>query len=55
MKFDLIASLERWKEAGLLDPAQADRILAFEVTLPRKGPTRPIRLGVKRDGVIVPI
>ncbi|NTV73436.1 MAG: hypothetical protein HGA66_04435 [Holophaga sp.] len=29
--------------------------LWVEVTLPRKGPPRPIRLGVKRDGVIVPI
>lgn len=26
-----------------------------EVTLPRKGPPRPIRLGVKKDGQIVPV
>lgn len=40
MKFDLIASLERWKEAGLLDPAQADRILAFESAEGGRAPGR---------------
>jgi len=29
--------------------------LWVEVTLPRKGPPRPIRLGVKRDGVLSPL
>ncbi|MCP9848396.1 hypothetical protein [Cyanobium sp. Morenito 9A2] len=28
--------------------------LWVEVTLPRKGPPRPIRLGVKRNGMVVP-
>ena len=29
--------------------------LWVEVTLPKKGPPRPIRLGVKKDGVLTPI
>lgn len=29
--------------------------LWVEVTLPRKGPPRPIRLGVKKDGVLTPL
>ena len=29
--------------------------LWVEVTLPRKGPPRPIRLGVRRDGTIAPL
>ena len=29
--------------------------LWVEVTLPRRGPPRPIRLGVKKDGVLTPI
>lgn len=29
--------------------------LWVEVTLPRKGPPRPIRLGVKREGVLTPL
>jgi hypothetical protein len=28
--------------------------LWVEVTLPRRGPPRPIRLGVKKDGVMIP-
>jgi hypothetical protein len=26
-----------------------------EVTLPRRGPPRPIRLGVRRDGSLIPL
>jgi hypothetical protein len=29
--------------------------LWVEVTLPRKGPPRPIRLGVKKDGTLAPL
>ena len=29
--------------------------LWVEVTLPRKGPLRPIRLGVKKNGVLTPL
>ena len=29
--------------------------LWVEVTIPKKGPPRPIRLGVKKDGVITPL
>lgn len=29
--------------------------LWFEATIPRKGPPRPIRLGIKRDGVLTPL
>jgi hypothetical protein len=29
--------------------------LWVEVTLPRRGPPRPIRLGIKKDGVLVPL
>ena len=29
--------------------------LWVEVTLPRRGPPRPIRLGVKKDGVLTPL
>jgi uncharacterized membrane-anchored protein len=29
--------------------------LWVEVTLPKKGPPRPIRLGVKKDGVLTPL
>ena len=29
--------------------------LWVEVTLPRRGPPRPIRLGVKKDGVLTPV
>jgi hypothetical protein len=33
----------------------ADEELWAEVTLPRKGPPRPIRLAVKKDGVLTPL
>jgi len=29
--------------------------LWVEVTIPKKGPPRPIRLGVKKDGPITPL
>jgi hypothetical protein len=29
--------------------------LWVEVTLPRRGPPRPIRLAVKKDGVLTPL
>ena len=29
--------------------------LWVEVTLPRRGPPRPIRLGIKKDGVLTPL
>jgi hypothetical protein len=29
--------------------------LWFEATIPRKGPPRPIRLGIKKDGVLTPL
>jgi hypothetical protein len=28
--------------------------LWIEATIPRKGPPRPIRLGIKKDGVLTP-
>jgi hypothetical protein len=39
------------------DPSRraADEELWVEVTLPRKGPPRPIRLGVKKDGALNPL
>jgi hypothetical protein len=39
------------------DPSRrpAGEELWVEVTLPRKGPLRPIRLGVKKDGVLRPL
>lgn len=39
------------------DPStrQPGEELWVEVTLPRRGPPRPIRLGVKRDGTITPL
>lgn len=39
------------------DPSRrpAGEELWVEVTLPRKGPLRPIRLGVKKDGVLNPL
>ena len=33
----------------------ADEELWVEVTIPKKGPPRPIRLGVKKNGVITPL
>jgi hypothetical protein len=29
--------------------------LWIEATIPRKGPPRPIRLGIKKDGVLTPL
>jgi hypothetical protein len=39
------------------DPSRrpADEELWAEVTVPRKGPARPIRLGVKKNGVLTPL
>jgi hypothetical protein len=39
------------------DPSRraADEELWVEVTLPKKGPLRPIRLGVKKGGVLTPL
>jgi hypothetical protein len=39
------------------DPSRraADEELWVEVTVPRDGPPRPIRLGVKKDGVLTPV
>jgi hypothetical protein len=39
------------------DPSRrvAGEELWVEVTLPRKGPPRPIRLGVKKEGVLTPL
>ena len=39
------------------DPSQraAGEELWVEVTLPRRGPPRPIRLGVKKNGVLTPL
>ncbi len=41
----------------ITDPSQRQpgEELWVEVTLPRKGPPRPIRLGVKKDGVLTPL
>jgi hypothetical protein len=41
----------------LLDPSfrPAGEELWAEVTLPRRGPPRPIRLGVMRDGRLTPL
>ena len=41
----------------LPDPSRrvAGEELWIEATIPRKGPPRPIRLGVKKDGVITPL
>jgi len=60
-------SLMRWTDEGLIAPSAAERIhdpsirtatkeLWGEVTIPKKGPPRPIRLGVKKgDGPITPL
>lgn len=39
------------------DPTRisADEELWIEATIPRKGPPRPIRLGVKKNGVLTPL
>lgn len=39
------------------DPSrrEAGEELWVEVTVPKKGPPRPIRLGVKKDGIITPL
>jgi hypothetical protein len=39
------------------DPSRraAEEELWAEITVPRKGPPRPIQLGVKKDGVITPL
>ena len=39
------------------DPSRraADEELWAEVTVPRRGPPRPIQLGVKKDGVLTPL
>jgi hypothetical protein len=39
------------------DPSRRERgeELWVEVSVPRQGPPRPIRLGVKRDGVLTPL
>ena len=39
------------------DPSrrQADEELWVEVTVPKKGPPRPIRLGVKKNGALTPL
>jgi len=39
------------------DPSRRERgeELWMEVTVPRKGPVRPLRLGVKKDGVLTPL
>jgi hypothetical protein len=39
------------------DPSSrhADEELWIEATIPRKGPPRPIRLGVKKNGVLTPL
>jgi hypothetical protein len=34
---------------------QGGQEIWVEVTLPAKGPPRPIRMGIKKDGVIVPV
>ena len=42
---------------SVVDPSirQAGEELWVEVTVPRRGSPRPIRLGVKRDGVLTPV
>jgi hypothetical protein len=42
---------------SVADPSirKAGEELWVEVTIPRAGPPRPIRLGVKRDGVLTPL
>jgi hypothetical protein len=42
---------------SVADPSRrkAGEELWVEVTLPRRGPPRPIRLGVKKDGVLTPL
>jgi hypothetical protein len=41
----------------VLDPSRrpAGEELWVEVTVPGKGPPRPIRLGVKKDGALTPL
>jgi hypothetical protein len=48
------AQLERWRDAGLLDPDQVERIQAFEATRPDGDPTRspiPAAAGAATSGV----
>jgi hypothetical protein len=42
---------------GAVDPSRREpgEELWVEVTVPRRGPPRPIRLGVKKDGVLTPL
>ena len=42
---------------NIADPSRRERgeELWIEVTVPRKGPVRPLRLGVKKDGVLTPL
>jgi hypothetical protein len=43
---------EHVPDPSIRDPGEE---LWVEVTLPRRGAPRPIRLGVKRDGVLTPL
>jgi hypothetical protein len=39
-------------DVPILKPHEEMRV---EVTVPAKGPPRPIRLGIKKDGVLTPL
>jgi hypothetical protein len=36
-------------------PRNRGEELWIEATVPRKGPPRPVRLGIKKDGVLTPV
>jgi hypothetical protein len=54
--------IEHWRGPGGREKYQEGRPVWdkevevwAEVTLPRRGPPRPIRLGIKKDGVVTPL
>ena len=51
------STVEYFIPEHVLDPSLRNRgeELWVEVTIPRKGAPRPIRLGVRKDGVITPL
>ena len=50
-------SIDYYIPENAKDPARVGKgeELWAEVTLPKKGPPRPIRLGIKKDGVLTPL
>ena len=47
--------VQRWLDAALIDSHTAERIRAWELEHDAPGAPRPMRLGTKLNGTIVPI